>query len=191
MTYLYMFIFIAAVSIAFMPLAFVIDVLVLKLPIKQLKVGFVETTSFQLRGIPLVLGWIPIGASVEFTEGFMKEIPYWKDLLLKLLHIGITFSTYAAWLLIGQIDLQTLKDGFAVTFFQMPIDAFIALHGPLDIWKTGALVVSIFWIAAIPSLFLSKRESKIAEVWNLFIFLAGSAGLLTLLGHLCYIVWGL
>jgi len=190
MTYLYMFIFIAAVSIAFMPLAFVIDVLLLKLPIKQLKVGFVEMTSFKLKGIPLSLGWIPIGASVEFTEDFMKETSAWRDLLLKLLHIGITFCTYLAWLLIGHIGWQTLQDCFAVTFFQMPIDAFIALHGPLDIWSTGALVVSILWIAGISALFLIKTESKIAEVWNLFIFLSGSAGLLTLLGHLCYIVWG-
>ena len=190
MTYLYMFIFIAAVSIAFMPLAFVIDVLLLKLPIKQLKVGFVEMTSFELKGIPLVLGWILIGASVEFPEAFMKETSPWKHLLLKSLHIGITFCTYLAWMLIGHIDWQTLKDCFAVTFFQMPIDGFIALHGPLDIWNTGAMVVSILWIAAIPSLFMFKNDSKIAEVWNLFIFLAGSAGLLTLLGHLCYIVWG-
>lgn len=191
MTYLYMFIFIAAVSIAFIPLAFVIDVLLLKLPIKQMKIGFVEMTSFELKGIPLTIGWIPIGSSVAFTEKFMAEISGGRQFLLKLLHIGITLATYVAWLLIGQIDGQTFQDCFAVTFFQLPIDQFIALHGPLDIWKAGALMVTILWVATFASLLLTHKENKIAEVWNLFIFLSGSAGMLTLLGHLCYIVWGL
>jgi hypothetical protein len=169
---------------------YLLNVVVLKIPLKSITCGYPKFRTFKFQGIDLELGVLPISSSFNYADAYFEGAGGVKLAGIQLLNTGITFIFYAFWMFMGYISIAELADGVRFSLFLLDMDAFVVAYGPLDIWDIGTLMIGMVLIMLpfqlVIHFFKSLKLERIVGLFGLFVALGGILMLFRFLAAL----WG-
>jgi hypothetical protein len=191
MQYLYLFILMIGCSVIYLPIAYFVFSRLLGAPISEINFGIFKAVTVRLGRVPFNIGWIPLNGSVTFEPTYLEALSSRKWWMHGLVNFGVNACIWIAVLLMSQVSWQTLKDCFAVTYFQMTIGQFTILHGPIGIGIVGAFLVAIIWISHLPMILVSKTKVDESSTWSTIVLSVCWLGSIFFFVRLCILLWGL